>query len=121
MKKGLVVLIATVASTVLLTTSGLAASRPGTATVTHKPTAAVLFGAEVTVKGKYFKKAEKLTVTVTSSTIDGKWTKKATATKTGTFSVSFGHIALSSCNQYTLKVVGSLKSRFTTSHDVVPC
>lgn len=121
MKKGLVVLIAALASAVLLATSGLAASRPGSATVKHKPTANVAFAAEVTVKGKYFKKAEKLTVTLSSTTISEKWTKKTKATRTGTFSVSFGHIALSSCNQYTLKVVGSLKSRYTTSHALVPC
>jgi len=44
-----------------------------------------------------------------------------TATPTGAFTLSFGHISLNSCDQYTLKVVGSLKSRYTTSHDLVPC
>jgi hypothetical protein len=101
-------------------TAGSVSARPA-GTAVHKPTATITFAAEVTVKGKYFKKREKLTITLSSTTISQKWTKKATATKTGTFTASFGHIALSSCNQYTLKVVGSLKSRFTTSHDVVPC
>ena len=87
----------------------------------HKPTAPITFAAEVSVKGKYFKKRERVTITLSSTTIEQKWTKKARATVKGTFTASFGHIALSSCNQNTLKVVGSLKSRFTTSHDVVPC
>jgi len=103
-------------------TAGSVSARPAAATtVHHKPTATITFAAEVSVKGKYFKNRERVTITLSSTTISQKWTKKARATKTGTFTVSFGHIALSSCNQYTLKVVGSLKSRFTTSHDVVPC
>jgi hypothetical protein len=111
---------AVAAAVVAAVTAGSVSARPGGLAV-HKPTAAISFGAEVAVKGKYFKPREKVTVTLTSATISGHWTRKATATKTGTFSASFGHIALSSCNQYTLKVVGSLKSKFTTSHDVVPC
>jgi hypothetical protein len=95
-------------------------ARPAAPAV-HKPTATISFGAEVAVKGRYFKPREKLTITLSSTTLAARWTRKATATKTGTFRVSFGQIALSSCNQYTLKVVGTLKSRFTTSHELVPC
>jgi hypothetical protein len=109
-----------VAAAVAALAAGSVSARPAV-TAVHKPTAAISFAAEVVVKGKYFKPREKVTVTLSSTTISMKWTRKATATKTGTFTSSFGHIALSSCNQYTLKVVGSLKSRFTTSHDVVPC
>jgi hypothetical protein len=76
----------------------------------------------VEAKGKGFKKGEMLTVTLSSSTIEMTWTKKVRATMTGTFTADFGSATgLNSCDQYTLKVVGSLKSRFTTSHDFVPC
>lgn len=109
-----------VVAAVAALTAGSVSARP-TGTAVHKPTATISFAAEVAVKGKYFKPSEKVTISLSSATIAQHWTKKVTATKTGTFTASFGHIALSSCNQYTLKVVGSLKSRFTTSHDVVPC
>jgi hypothetical protein len=112
--------IGAVAAVVAALTAGTVSARTA-GTAVHKPTAAITFSAEVSVKGKYFKKREKLTITLSSTTISQKWTRKARATTKGTFTVSFGHIALSSCNQYTLKVVGSMKSRFTTSHDVVPC
>lgn len=101
-------------------TAGSVSARPSDVAV-HKPTATITFGAEVVVSGRYFKPHEKVTVTLSSETLSMKWTRKAKATKTGRFASSFGHIALSSCNQYTLKVVGSRKSRFTTSHDLVPC
>jgi hypothetical protein len=116
--KGLVLGIAALSSAALIA-AGLALAHA--ARVTHKPTATLTFAAEVAVKGKYFKKREKLTITLSSTTISEKWTRKATATATGTFASSFGHISLNSCDQYTLKVVGSLKSRYTTSHDFVPC
>lgn len=89
--------------------------------VVHKPTATVSFTTEVEARGKYFKKREVLTVTLSSSTIDARWSKKVHATATGTFTATFGAIALNSCDQYTLRIVGSLKSRFTTSHAFVPC
>jgi hypothetical protein len=117
--RSLLVTGAVIAAVAALTAGSVSARPAGTAV--HKPTATIAFAAEVVVKGKYFKPREKVTVTLSSTTISQKWTRKATATKTGTFTASFGHIALSSCNQYTLKVVGSLKSKFTTSHDVVPC
>ena len=119
--KGLALTTAALGSAVLLGTAGLAFGHPTATRVKHKPTATVAFGADVSVKGKYFKKREKLTVTLSTTTTSQKWTKKATATATGAFTLSFGHISLNSCNQYTLKVVGSMKSRFTTSHDLVPC
>lgn len=119
--KGLAVSIPALVSAVLLGTAGVAFAHPAAARVTHKPTATVAFGADVSVKGKYFKKREKLTITLSTTTTSEKWTKKATATATGAFAVSFGHISLNSCAQYTLKVVGSMKSRYTTSHDLVPC
>lgn len=119
--KGLAVTTSALVSAVLLGTAGLALAQPTAARVTHKPTATIAFGADVSVKGKYFKKREKLTVTLSTTTTSEKWTKKATATATGAFALSFGHISLNSCDQYTLKVVGSLKSRYTTSHDLVPC
>jgi hypothetical protein len=118
--KGIVLVTAGLSSAALIA-AGLAVAHPNAARVTHKPTATITFGADVAVKGKYFKKREKLTITVSSATINEKWTKKATATATGAFALSFGHIALNSCDQYTLKVVGSMKSRYTTSHDFVPC
>ncbi len=88
---------------------------------TRKPTATVTFGSDVAVKGKYFKEHEKVTVTLSSATISEKWTKTSTASAAGAFSLSFGHISLNSCDQYTLKVVGSMKSTFSTTHDFVPC
>lgn len=119
--KGLAVTTSALVSAVLLGTAGLALAQPTGALVTHKPTATIAFGADVSVKGKFFKKREKVTVTLSTTTTGEKWTKKGTATATGAFTVSFGHISLNSCNQYTLKVVGSMKSRYTTSHDLVPC
>ena len=119
--KGLAVSSSALVSAVLLGTAGLALAQPTAGRLTHKPTAAIAFGADVSVKGKYFKKRERVTVTLSTTTTGEKWTKKVTATPTGAFTLSFGHISLNSCDQYTLKVVGSLKSRYTTSHDLVPC
>lgn len=87
-----------------------------------KPAALIeSFTPDVVVTGTHFKKREKLTITLSSTTIAKKWTKKVKATVKGRFSADFGALPLSSCDQYTLKVVGSLKSRFTTSHAFVPC
>jgi hypothetical protein len=104
----------------LAATTGLAAPRSeATSVAGHKPTAALTFAVKVTAKGKYFKKREMLTVTLSSSTIKKTWTKKVRATAKGTFTADFGSATgLTSSDPYTLKVVGSLKSRFTTS--VVP-
>jgi hypothetical protein len=118
--KRLALTTAAVGSAALLAV-GLAVAHPNLAHVKHKPTATITFGAEVSVKGKFFKKAEKVTVTLSTTTTSEKWTRKGKATAKGTFAVSFGHISLNSCDQYTLKVVGSMKSRYTTSHDLVPC
>lgn len=104
----------------MLATAGLATAHPSHKK-THKPRATVAFGANVTVKGKYFKAREKLTITLTTTTADEKWRRRKRATKSGSFSISFGHISLNACDQYTLKVVGSKKSRYSTSHDLVPC
>jgi hypothetical protein len=117
--KGLVLTTAAVASAALLA-AGLAVAHPNAAQL-HKPTASIAFGADVSVKGRYFKKREKVVITLSTTTTSEKWTRRGTATATGGFTVSFGHISLNSCDQYTLKVVGSLKSRYTTSHDLVPC
>jgi hypothetical protein len=84
-----------------------------------KPTATVVFNPTVHVVGAHFKPNEKVTVTLVS--VDTTWTKKAVAKKTGAFSVEFGAIPLNACNEYTLKVVGSLKSRASESHPVEPC
>jgi hypothetical protein len=119
--KGVAVTTSVLASAVLMSTAGLALAQPTAARVTHKPTATIAFGADVSVKGKYFKKGEKVTVTLSTTTTSEKWTRKAKATATGAFTISFGHISLNSCAQYTLKVVGSTMSRYTTSHDLVPC
>jgi hypothetical protein len=101
----------------LAATTGLAAARSeATNVVRHKPTAALTFAVRVTAKGKYFKKREMLTVTLSSSAIQKTWTKRVRATVKGTFTADFGSVTgLSSSDPYTLKVVGSLKSRFTTS------
>jgi hypothetical protein len=102
----------------------VATAMPATSAPAKVPRPAALiesFTPDVVVKGTHFKKREKLTVTLSSTTIEKKWTKKVKATATGRFSADFGALPLSSCDQYTLKVVGSLKSRFTTSHSFVPC
>jgi hypothetical protein len=120
--RGLIVTVVVFAVVALGAAAGLAAAHPDTATIVHKPTATVMFTVDsVSVKGKYFQKRELLTVALSSTTIEKKWTKKVKATATGTFALNFGAIGLNSCNQYTLKIVGSLKSRFTTSHAFVPC
>lgn len=118
--KRLVLTTAAIGAVALLVV-GLAVAHPKLTRVTHKPAATIAFGADVSVKGKYFKKSEKVTVTLSTTTTSEKWTRKGKATAKGTFTVSFGHISLNSCDQYTLKVVGSMKSRYTTSHDLVPC
>ena len=84
-----------------------------------KPTATVVFSPTVHVVGAHFKPNEKVMVTLVS--VDTTWTKKAVAKKTGAFTVQFGAIPLNACNEYTLKVVGSLKSRASESHPVEPC
>lgn len=89
--------------------------------VVHKPTATVDIAAATIVKGKYFKKHERITISLSSSTTEEHWTKKVVATVKGTFTADFGAIGLNSCDQYTLKIVGSLKSRFSMSHSLVPC
>ena len=107
----------------LVVAASLASARSNTAAVVKppKPTASLVFASDVVMKGKNFKKREKLTISLSSSTTGDSWKKKATATVKGTFSVSFGAISLNSCAQYTIKIVGSLKSRYTDSHDLVPC
>jgi hypothetical protein len=84
-----------------------------------KPTVSITFTPVVTVKGKRFKKLE--TVTVKLKDPDHTWTRKVRANKLGTFSVGFGALALNDCSEYTLTAVGSLKSRYSFSHSLVPC
>lgn len=108
-------LAAIAASAVLL----IALGAPIGSSATKKPTATVVFNPTVHVVGAHFKPKEKVTVTLSS--VDTTWTKKAVAKKTGAFSVDFGAIPLNACNEYTLKVVGSLKSRASESHPVEPC
>jgi hypothetical protein len=86
---------------------------------TKKPAADVVFAQSVRVVGTHFKPKEHVTVTLAGT--DQKWTRKAVAKKTGAFSVDFGAIPLNACNAYTVKVVGSLKSRASLSHPVEPC
>jgi hypothetical protein len=107
----------------LVVAAGLASAHPNAVAVVKppKPTASIAFATDVVVKGKNFKKREKLTISLSSTTTGDSWKKKVTATVKGTFSVSFGTISLNSCAQYTIKIVGSLKSRYTDSHDLVPC
>lgn len=114
----------TLATVLLAAATIVATSAPATSARTKVPKPSALiasFTPDVVVKGTHFKKRERLTVTLSSTTIAKRWTKKVRATATGRFSADFGALPLSSCNQYTLKVVGSLKSRFTTSHAFVPC
>jgi len=92
---------------------------PGAVSAGKKPTATVVFAQTVKVVGAHFKPKEQVTVTLVST--DQTWTKKARATAKGAFSVDFGAITLNACNEYTLKVVGSMKSRATESHALVPC
>lgn len=126
MKRSRVTLTAilVLAAVALVVTAVPATSATGKKTVKKapKPTALIAsFTPYVVVTGTHFKKREKLTITLSSTTIAKRWTKKVKANIKGRFSADFGALPLSSCNQYTLKVVGSLKSRFTTSHAFVPC
>lgn len=89
------------------------------AACTGTPTADLTFATVVVAKGKHFKPGESLTVTIVSS--NETWTRTVHATTTGTFSADFGALAINACSEYTLKVVGSLQSRFTFSHALVPC
>jgi hypothetical protein len=85
---------------------------------TLKPTATIDFGTTVSVKGKGFKPNEAVTVTLVA---DQKLTRRAHASATGKFVVSFGNLTLNSCNAYTLKVVGTRGSRFSDVHPQAPC
>jgi hypothetical protein len=97
----------------------IALAAPIAFSAVKKPTATVVFNPTVHVVGAHFKPKEKVVVTLVS--VDTTWKKVAVAKKTGTFSVEFGAIGLNACNEYTLKVVGSLKSRASESHPVLPC
>ena len=83
-----------------------------------KATATVDFGSAVVVKGSGFKPGEKLTVTLIA---DGTRTRIVSATAKGLLQVSFGALALSNCSAYTLKIMGSLGSKFSKSQAAVPC
>lgn len=83
-----------------------------------KPAAELIFGATVEMKGTHFKPREEVTVTLVSDQV---WTRRARAGLTGAFIVDFGALTLNSCSAYTVKVVGSLGSRLTHTHALVPC
>lgn len=119
--RGYLLAAAVAISVALAMTSGLASAQSTSRAVVHKPSVTLVFATELTAKGKYFKKGETVTLTIASATVEKKWTKKVKATSKGTFSASFGVTSLNSCDQYTLKAVGSLKSRYSESHDLVPC
>jgi hypothetical protein len=113
MKKILVMLIATA----LL--ASLAGNAGGAPQLTRpKPVASVLFAPAVWVVGKRFKARERVKVSIISSTT---WARTVRATKLGTFKIDFGGIALNDCNEFTLKIVGNLGSRFSLSHPAKPC
>ena len=82
------------------------------------PKANVDFGATVVVTGTHFRPSERLTVTLIA---DGTRTRSVRATATGSFSASFGALPLSNCSAYTLRVTGSLGSRFTKEQAALPC
>lgn len=84
-----------------------------------KPTANVTFGTEVNIVGSGFKPKEHVTATLSGASHT--WTKKGVATAKGSFTLDLGHIGLNECNAFTLKVVGSLKSRVSVSHATEPC
>jgi hypothetical protein len=108
-------IVAALAAAVVAVGAGSGAATVGVL----KPTVTIAFTPVVTVKGKRFKKLESLTVKLKDP--DHTWTRKVRATKLGTFSVGFGALALNECSEYTLTVVGSLKSRYSLSHSLVPC
>ena len=91
--KGLAVSTSALVSAVLLGTAGLALAQPTAGRLTHKPTAAIAFGADVSVKGKYFKKRERVTVTLSTTTTGEKWTKKVTATPRSLHAQLRSHLA----------------------------
>jgi len=84
----------------------------------RKPSANVVFRQGVIVVGTHFKPGERLTVTLIGAQT---WTQRTRANASGSFQVDLGSIALNACNAYTLKVVGTLGSRFTFLHAVQPC
>ncbi len=108
-------LAAVAASAALL----ISLAAPTAFSAVKKPTATVVFSPTIHVVGAHFKPKERVTVTLVS--VDTTWKKTARASKTGAFSVAFGAIPLNACNEYTLKVVGALKSRASESHPVLPC
>jgi hypothetical protein len=89
------------------------------AACTGKPTAALTFATVVEAKGAHFKPGEALAVSIVTPTET--FTRHVKATGTGTFSADFGALSINDCSEYTLKVVGSLQSRFSFSHALVPC
>lgn len=84
-----------------------------------KPSANVTFGTEVEIVGANFKPKEHVTATLSGASHT--WTKKGVASVKGAFTIDLGHIGLNECNAFTLKVVGSLKSRVSVSHATEPC
>ena len=107
--------VSTVAAALLICVIGAAAA----GSATKKPSITVVFAQTVHVVGAHFKASEKVTVTFAGA--DKTWTRKATAKKTGAFTIDFGAIPVNACNAYTVKVVGSLKSRASLSNPVEPC
>ena len=106
------------AAAVLLLAAGGVLAQP-LAKPTPKPSAGVVFSNGVHVLGKHFKPKEHVALSITSSGTT--WKRTVSATAAGTFDVDFGLIRLSSCNDYLLKVVGSLGSRAGESHPTEPC
>lgn len=84
-----------------------------------KPSASLVISHTVHVVGHSFEPSERITATLTAN--GQTWTRRARATASGSFSVDYSSIPLNSCDEYTLKVVGSSGSRFSSEHPQVPC
>lgn len=99
--------------------SALAAGTVAGSAAAKKPHASVSFGQGVQIVGASFKPHERLAVTLVGG--DHTWARKVTAKASGAFTIDLGLIGLNECNAYTLKIVGSLKSRVSVTHPTEPC
>ena len=84
-----------------------------------RPKVTVDFAQGAVVKGMNFKPRERVNIKVTSA--DETLTGTATANAAGSFTADLGASPLSNCSAYTIQVVGSQGSKFSSHHAAIPC
>jgi hypothetical protein len=102
----------------VLLVASTAAAGGAQRTVRAKPSAAVRFLPAVVIVGKHFKARERVTAKLVASTT---YVRRVRSNALGSFRIELGAIALNDCNAFTLKVIGTLGSRFSLTHPAKPC